>query len=69
MYVTTINEKRGHEFEKEQAGRIWRKKRKGMAADPEVKLMGKVKQIKAPALAWRSIPSKMMVQVRTTRKK
>lgn len=48
---------------------IWRKKRKGMAAVPEVKLMGKVKQIKAPALAWRSIPSKMMVQVRTTRKK
>lgn len=40
-----------------------------MAGESEVKLMGKVKEIEAPALTRRSIPSKRMGQVSTTRKK
>lgn len=48
---------------------IWRRRRKGMESEPEVKLMGKVKEIEAPALARRSIPSRRTGQVHTTRKK
>lgn len=40
-----------------------------MVGEPFVKLLGKVKEIEAPALARRSIPSKRTGQVHTIRKK
>lgn len=46
---------------------VW-ERRKGLAVEPGVKWMGEAKDIEAPTSARKSLPSKGMRQVGTTRK-